>query len=782
MSGFQPLGSIRIDAAHTLEQTLGRYQSIRDGLPELIKNSKDHYARLGLAEKDERQIVVLFSENRRHLGVLDFGGAAAEDFEAWVEWSSRTASRADRASDIEAGHGNGGKAFMVRGCTTASFMCGHHGGKRTQMGFRNDDPALRYVAGYFEDDNGARIEGLPDARPHESLDALLRPLGAGVGALPGQARELFRRRQAYTIVVLRDVGDLVAAGSRAQVVKAAIEDIRSHAQAALTIETSTVWVMCGKEVLSGPLGVEPLPPKKGFETPWRFEVPEALADPDTGRRVKLATGDDPPGHLELHATEQHLRMSDRRKALNAVRVRNRRNVVSNWSVADLAPVWSSAYLYGTLFCPSLGAEHVAGADRQTLANVPLVRALRDWTAQRLNEAVDAIQRAEHERESGPERDKASTALQRLRDLMRGFLRQQRPGAGAGGPEGGGAGGRVKEFGERVDQVNLEDGKIAIALAVGARIPVRYTCWQVEADGKRLPVPPPPVSLLCDPAGAVSWEGRGVIIASAPGTATISLVTRPDGVTSNGVEVIAWDTASVDLKPPNRPVRQGERVQVRMVGHTPQGITVSDALYETSVDEADMGRLGRAGVFTAGGIAGVATLRVRFGPRPTDQATCQVIVSEERVERKGKGGGPDIPQILLCGQEAPGREDLAPEHRTQKGGANRPTIIDYEPFWRTPPEVVWVNDTSKESLWVRSGHGPSGVMGLNNPTFYNYLVLKCFEILQRLWVKQQVAEGEPLTYQDFVDRMSEAQMEMAAFLDDGFALVKTLVRGQKPGSG
>ncbi len=49
MSDFRPLPGIRIDAVHSLEQLTGRYQTMRDGLPELVKNSKDHYARLGIA-------------------------------------------------------------------------------------------------------------------------------------------------------------------------------------------------------------------------------------------------------------------------------------------------------------------------------------------------------------------------------------------------------------------------------------------------------------------------------------------------------------------------------------------------------------------------------------------------------------------------------------------------------------------------------------------------------------------------------------------------------------
>ncbi|MBM3473902.1 MAG: hypothetical protein FJX75_11585 [Armatimonadetes bacterium] len=722
--------------------------------------------------------MIVFSENRRHLGVLDFAGAGREDFDAWVEWSSRWGGRQQRAHDIEAGHGNGGKAFMVRGCRTSAFVCGHRDGRRTQMGFTNDDPELRYVAGFFEDEAGQAIDGLSDPMPEEALNALLRPLGSGVGALPAPAREVLRQRRAYTLVVLRDVNDLMPAGTRAEAMRSAVDDLRGHAQAALTLESSTVWVLRGKDVVGGPLTIEPLPPKTGFGTPWRFEVPESLADPSSGRMVAIPSHPEGRGHLEISFTEQHLRMSDRRKALNVVRVRNRRNIIANWSVADLAPVGSSAFLYGTLMCPVLGPEHLVGADRQSLAPVPMVLALQHWTAEHLQKAAEAVQKAEQESESKTDREKASSALRKLRELMREFLRQETAGAGTGGTKGGGTGERVREFGDRVDEIALEDGSSAISVPVGARVPLRWTCWQLDNERKRLPVRSPAVALGCDPPGAVQWDPSGVICALKPGTATIWLTTRPDALESNKVRLHGWHVTSVELRPPRDGLRQGERVQVRIVGRTGQGAAISDALYETSIDEAGMGRFGRGGVFTAGGTPGIATLRVRFGRGETDHTTCCVRITEERVERQRKGGGPDVPYILLCGEEAPGRNDLSPEQRTHRGGPEYPTIIDWEPEWQRDPEVVWINQYSKESALVRRGRGPSGVTGIGSPTFRNYLVLKCFDVLRRLWVRQELGHQMGIGYDEFIRRLSDAEMQTASFLDAGFSVVSGLSRGRQ----
>ncbi len=777
MSGFAPLDTIRIDLAHTLDQLTGRYQSIRDGLPELVKNSKDHYARLGIAHREERQILVIFSENRKHLAVLDFGGAAPEDFEGWVEWSSRTASRAERAHDIEAGHGNGGKAFMVRGCRTYAFMCGHRLGRRTQMGFRNDDPALKYRAGYFRDDHGDLIHDLPDPDVRGRLSQLLRPFTVSIGDLPRAARRAFDQRCSYTLVVVRDVNELTGSSQRAQVIGAAIDDLRGHPQAALTIESSQVWVMRGGEVLAGPLAPEPIAPKPGFETPWVVDVPALLEDPLFGTEVLLPQPPEGRGQLELRSSDRQLRMSERTRPLNVIRVRNLRNVVSRWSVADLAPSASSAFLYGTLTCPGLGAEHVAGADRQTLADIPLTRALRHWTAQQVRAAADEMRRAEAQRESEAGRERANDALRQLRDLMRQFLTEQPGDSGRGTGTGRGPAPRAKAFGHRVDEAVLEEGVAGIAVPVGARIPIRYTCYEVDLETNgRLPVPCPAAVLRAEPPDSIEWSPDGTLVARRPGGAVVWIETRPDIVCSNRIEVTAWDVTSVDLKPPARRLRQGERAKVEAAANTSGGVLVRDLLYETYVEETEMGRFGRSGVFTAGRIPGTATACVRFGASENKVARCSVEIGEEAVPRRGGPEGPDIPMILLCRTPAPGREDWPTDQRTHEGGADHQTIIEGEPVWQGPPEIIWINQWSKESVKVRSGRGPSGVIGLDNNTFFDYLVLKCFEILRRLVVRQDLADDETLGYYDFILRLSEAETRTAPFIDAGFALARRLVQG------
>src|SRR5262249_50847558 len=104
---FDHLPEIPMDVGHQLDQSTSRFRTVRDGLPELGKNSKDQYARHRVVDRSERQIVVIADTVKQSLAVLDFAGASPKDFAGWMTWSSRTANRRDMAPDIEGGHGNG---------------------------------------------------------------------------------------------------------------------------------------------------------------------------------------------------------------------------------------------------------------------------------------------------------------------------------------------------------------------------------------------------------------------------------------------------------------------------------------------------------------------------------------------------------------------------------------------------------------------------------------------------------------------------------------------------
>src|SRR5437870_1588141 len=91
MGQYQFRCDIPIDVPNTLGQLLRRFQSVRDGLPELVKNAKDQYSRLGITEKQNRVILVVVNTVHRSLACIDFAGAGKDQFDRWQTWSDPAA-------------------------------------------------------------------------------------------------------------------------------------------------------------------------------------------------------------------------------------------------------------------------------------------------------------------------------------------------------------------------------------------------------------------------------------------------------------------------------------------------------------------------------------------------------------------------------------------------------------------------------------------------------------------------------------------------------------------
>lgn len=781
---FKFLPDIPIDIDHTLYQLLRSFQSVRDGLPELPKNSKDQYSRLGVTAKKDRQIVILVNSKTRSIGVLDFAGAGTTDFKQWQTWSDPAANRAKANSDIEGGHGNGGKAFMVWGSLTDSFLESVVDGKRTKMGYKNDQKNRRHYPAYIAED-GVVLDGVSNKEPRSGLDAVLRRFRATFANLPKDAQRVFESRKAFTVVEVNSIRDW--SGRRPATLKNMISELpmmlRQHPQMALTLESCTVSILVdGKIDSASPLSVVYPDAMKGFEDIPRLPIPEKLADPETGDEVN--TGGSSDDYLELRTSKRHLRQTD--KTLNVLRVRNSRNVVANLSVAELAPQNESAFLFGTLRLASIDGEHLSGSDRKGLADTSLTRAIKQWASEQIEALASKLQKALAKEHKQQDRDRANESLSRMRELMREYLEpDEEPGTGNqdNGDRGDGPGGVIidnppRQKGERVDQVILEPDRTAMSVAVGTTIPLRIRCYQLK-DGDQLSVPVHPSDLAVirsSDAPECALTEHGTLHVTSAGKGRLAIRHEASGIVSNEIELDGVSCGGADIVSVDRLLFKGERVNLTTVFHTPNGPR-QDLLIEGLIDEMDRGRISRTAQFTAGRQEGPVTVRVRFGPKPTDFSSVQLRIGPESMPVRGRGGsagGGNIPYILLCGTEAPGMDDLPPEQRTHHGGEIHPTIIEEPPF----DNVVWINPNSKEALRVRHGRGGTkGSAGIATKTFTQFVALKAFDILKRLRVRQAIGEASVSELQ-FRNELAMAEMACADFVDAAYDIASNLAPAEE----
>jgi hypothetical protein len=187
----------------------------------------------------------------------------------------------------------------------------------------------------------------------------------------------------------------------------------------------------------------------------------------------------------------------------------------------------------------------------------------------------------------------------------------------------------------------------------------------------------------------------------------------------------------------------------------------------------MGKVGRHGRFTAGMREGEATVRVRYGPDAADYRDLVLAIGPDRVPSEGQGGkGADIPLILLCGEPAPGMEEYPEDARSIPPGPNYPTIVEDRALF---PGIVWLNPNSKEAERVRTSVGSSsGVVGLETKTFTHFVALKCFEILKRLYIRQQIA-GTTVTEDQYMQAAAYAELECADFIDAAWDLSDQILK-------
>lgn len=785
MSSISFVDEIPIDTEHTLEQLTGRFQSPEHGTAELVKNAKDQYSARGVSDVGERVIVVLIDSETRSVGVLDFAGAAEEDFDEWKKWSSRRERRRAKAADIEAGHGNGGKAFMVQGSREHSSFESVFEGKRTKMGYLNSDPKRLFLPGYFTDGE-AEIRGWAVDDTREALQEALTVFNLGPSDLPGDAIEAFERRDCFTLVCVHGLRDW--AGRRDDTVRRLTGELAHkltlHPQAALSIESCTVFVIRDGALVGGgrisPRYPEPL---EGFDDLDPIPVPDTLTDPKTKETVSTGPADAGMKYLQLRTSDRYLRMEDT-KPLNVIRVRNERNVVGSLPVADLHARVNSGYVYGELRVPVLGPEHTEGAGWTTLRDTELTRALRRWVAEQVEELSNRIQEERAVTHRPEDMDRTNAGLEQFRKKMRDFLE---------GDVGAGGGGRGEEGpdtspdnppapaprGDTVREIVLESGARSVALAAGTRIPIRARAYDVDQDGERLVVPEVSYEMLADATNIVDFAD-GVLYGIAPGRVAITLKHVETGVESNPLQVEVLNCVDAEVRGvPDRLLFQRERLPLTVDFLTGDGDVRSDLLLEASVDEEGMGRVNRYGVATAGNREGTLTARFRFAEETDATVAAPLLVGTEempRPPRKGDDGG-DVPMILLCGTEAPGMDDYAPDQRTISASSHEPTIIDFYPEFE---HVIFLNPDSRESIQVRRGPGRTGVVGISTATYLQFLALKCFEILKRLKVRQAVRE-QMVGELEFRQQFALAEQDCAGFIEAAFDMAKDLASGGNGGS-
>jgi|GEM_PF-3525336 len=775
---FEPLKEIPIDVDHTIEQLIRPFQSIRNGLPELVKNSKDAYARNNINIKKDRIIIVILEDkkddSKARLGVLDFAGATIEDFEGedgtdykgWKTWSSRTPKQRYQHKDVEAGYGNGGKSFMVAGSTQEASMHSSTNNKRTKMGFRN---SYGYTPGYFFE-NRKKIRNLIDKNPKNSLKMAIKPYSLSYEQVENIS-DIWKKNNNWTLVELVGLNEIDKKWEENDI-ENAITTLKTHGQSCLTIETSSLYLVHNGDLIKGPLKTSELEPMDKFDEPFIYDLPEEWVDPLTEKVVKFGKN---KGKLIIKTSKKALHLQKHLQPRNVIKVKSERNIVAVYSMKQLAPTNVYGRLYGELRCTCLDQSDYGGQSRKELVENTKTRAILNWIKEVCNEISKTVNKEFSQSTSFKEELEVRNRLETLREIMQDFLEPEDAfdedifdgeEEGSSPSPTGKKKKKKREIGE-VNKIKIENEVGFISIPIGVEIPLKHEA--VDINDRIVPN----VHFKWE-SGSVSTfdvNSEGFVTGKMTGKGKVRAVDIDSGIKSEPLEVRVYDIEDVIMDLDINSLKKHEKKSLNPKAVDIEGVEPKRLALKYEILPKGHGRVGRFGYFTAGDTPGEVEIRAIYGDDKHSSVYIDILDEEsESTNQKYSGGG--IPYIVLCGDEAPGCTDLSKSERTYPPNPEDPTIINFDPFW-SERGIIWINHESAESRRVRERTSGTGVMGkISTKTFTEFLALKCFEILKMLKAKQKISEmsENKVTPNDMYVYLATAEIECAPFIDFSYRIV------------
>ena len=727
-------------------------QSHENGLPEWAKNSSDAYVREG-ASPQERVVLLVFDNGgptrTPSISCLDFVGMTSDDIELYFRvWADPNAARAQSlADDIQGGHGNGGKAYMVN-------MFGDHAVLHTVMGGLGCSYGVRagtYNFGYVPNPSDGRDFPVPDAQSR--LNTVLGQVGLAIENLPPGAQESFRSRRRFTLVrgaAPKDYG-------RSIPVQHLLDRIVSHHQMVRTLQLCSVYVAVNGHVYDRgrALSLPSIPPLAGGEIPREVPIPKTLRDPNT--QMEVSTTDDGrylTGKLVLRTSDKNMRWVPRRYRHN-IQIISRSGFIGIIEMTDLIQSYYGNRMFGE--CELDALEEYKTNERMRLAESPLTRSVTEWITGQVEDYAQQFVTRDRRRYSQEEANALSqmnSALDRWKNhFMDSML------ASLTGNEGEGS-----FQGPSSPLPRGEPAKIELALShslAGAGVSLRPTLRFLDSTGHRVrPVPFHWQS--SDSNVALVDEDINLVTTFSFGSTSLYAETLDGRLRSNEVGLDVVHIYAIRLEPSEVEVRSGGRQQLRAVCQLADGRQSSDVYLVWTEDNPSVANVSAAGL-VFGRDPGETTV-VAGDDHSMSRRPARIIVLPE-----SGGGGDDrrgraYPKILVSEIDA----DPETEERVEFGRED-------PPVWQRPTDVErniwWINSASPlANLYLDRDKG----YGYNTREWRIYHLERIIEAMIKIAIADDASRGEDVSLDSWQRRWDEmaaamqghAASSLGEFIDNG----------------
>lgn len=683
---YTPDEDVKVHEEGAIRLICRAYQSHEDGLPELLKNSADAYAREDAPEA-KRVIVVIFDhghkDRRSSISCVDFSGMTSQviedNFRIWAD--PEAARRGSKAAQIQGGHGNGGKCYMTQMFDDFAVIRT----VRSRLGNRYGVVAGSVKFGYVPD--RARGRDFPVADLRNELDRVLGAVGCSIRSLPPGAHEALKLADGFTLVT--GVGPK-GHGQKIPVSQL-ISNLQEHPQTMRTLELCKVFVIVNGQLHSAgaQLTLPGIPPIEGAEKARILPIPEGLTDPVADQDVSTtAEGKLPAGTLILRTSNVSMRWS--RKSRHVIIYK----AESGYIGYDLVSSYDveSPYrdrIYGECVLESL--EPYKQNDRSALAKSPLTRALRALIAKKIEEYAkefEARDRQRYRQEESNTISRMNEALDRwknrfLRELMKGLW----------GPGGDGSHDR-----ERNALPSGRPVKMDLTFSyprAGRGVAFRPSLGFYDEAGRE--IRSVPYKWMSDDNNiAMVDEDLMVINTFSYGKTGIYAETLDGKLKSNKVPLEVVRIEEIRIVPPEVEVSAGSRYKLQAVCRLTSGDETSEVYLEWVENDSNVARVSSAGLVYAFS-PGQTEVYAMDDKCTSGSAVVRVAVSEGRDKGGRKGRG--FPRVLVSGEfdRDPETNEYVHFSRDDPPVYQRPQDVDRNIWWinSAAPLARLYLDTSKD---------------------------------------------------------------------------------------
>lgn len=752
MSPFEYVpDELSIHSEGAIRLMIAPIQSHENGLPEWPKNSADAYVRTQ-ASPDRRVIVLVFDYADRSrppsIACLDFIGMSSDHIESYFrKWADPNAARADTAIlDLQGGHGNGGKAYMVQMFEDYSLLRTVSGDKGCKYGV----PAQNYQFGYVPNRSAGRDFSVPDLR--EELDRALADVGLSYDSLPTAARQSFDNATGFTLV--RGVNPRHY--GRSIPVRKLLERTMTHHQMVRTLQLCQVYAIVNGRLHNGgrPLTLPIIAPLEGAEQPREVAIPEILRDPVSETDVSTTdNGQYPAGRLVLRTSNTDMRWGPRRYRHN-IQSKAQSGFIGIFEMTDLIQTHYGYRIYGE--CELEALEAYKTNDRVRLADSPLTRALKEWIKQQVERYAQEFETRDRRRYSQDEANALSAMNHALDEwknqFLEGLLSGLTGGTGIGPPPPP----PPLPIGIPASLV-LDLTHQRVGMGVSFRPILRF----LDASGQRIrPVPYRWVST--DTNVAMVDEDLLVINTFSFGTTTLYAETLDGGLRSNEATLEIVHVHDILIQPEEVEVRVGGRQQLNAICQIADGTTSRDVYLVWTEDNPSILRVSAAGMV--------------FGHEP-GQTT--VTAGDDHCLSRHPATITVVPPTDGSGGERPGRG--FPQIRVSEIDGDPETgekVVfsrDEPPVWQRAVDVErniwWINSASPLArMYLDQSRG----YGYESREWRIYHLERIIEVMVKIAVEYATFQGEEASIQNWIGRWDEmaSQMQLHAaetlheFIDRG----------------